>query len=114
MKGVEMPQNWKTTTQGLLSAFALAVGPISGLLASLQAMQPKPNYTLAIFGAVLLCLAAIAKAWIGLLQNDALSTQQVGQIAIMSQQSGIAPTAAEAYAPGLPVDEKGRITQNPN
>lgn len=93
-----MPQNWKTTAQGLLSAFALAVGPISGLLASLQAMQPKPNYTLAICGAVLLCLAAIAKAWIGLLQNDALSTQQVGKIAIMSQASGTVPTDAQVSA----------------
>jgi hypothetical protein len=66
-----MSLNWKTTANGFLSAFTAAVGPMSALLAALQAMQPHPDYTLAIVGASLTCAAAIARAWIGLLQNDA-------------------------------------------
>ena len=69
--------HWKTTANGFLSAFIGAVGPISGFLASLQMIQAQipghapANYTLAIVGAGLTCGAAIARIWIGLLQNDA-------------------------------------------
>ena len=72
-----MSRNWKTTAAGALSAFMAAVGPISGFLASLQAIQAQipghsaANYTLAIVGAGLTAAAAIARLWIGLIQNDA-------------------------------------------
>lgn len=70
-------RNWKTTVAGALSAFGLTVGPISGFLASLQAIQaqtpghPPADYTLAIVGAALTTLASIARVWIGLIQTDA-------------------------------------------
>lgn len=63
--------NWKTTANGFLAAFLAIVGPASALQASLQSMHSAPDYTLAIAGAVLTCLASIARAWIGLLQTDA-------------------------------------------
>jgi len=72
-----MNSHWKTTAAGVLSAFMAAVGPLSGFLASIQmiiAQQPghgPANYTLAIVGAGLTAGAAIARVWIGLLQNDA-------------------------------------------
>ena len=66
--------HWKTTANGLLAAFIAAVGPLSGFLASLQAMQPHPNYTLAVVGAGLTTAAAIARAWIGIIENDAPPT----------------------------------------
>ena len=64
-------KNWKTTAAGVLSAFIGAVGPLSGFLASIQAMQAKPNYTLAICGAALTCAAAIARIWVGMISVDA-------------------------------------------
>jgi hypothetical protein len=67
-------KNWKTTANGFLAAFYGAVGPLSGFLAAVQSMRPTPNYTLAICGAGLTCAALIARAWIGLLQNDAEPT----------------------------------------
>ena len=46
---------WKTTTAGALTAFAVTAGPLSGFLASLQAIE---------------------RLWIGLIQNDAPPAQQ--------------------------------------
>jgi hypothetical protein len=69
--------HWKTTAAGALSAFMSAVGPLSAFLgayAAIQAQNPghgPANYTLAIIGAGLTCAAAIARGWIGLIQNDA-------------------------------------------
>lgn len=73
---------WKTTTAGALTAFAVTAGPLSGFLASLQAIEAQipghgsAKYTLAIVGAALTCVAAIARLWIGLIQNDAPPAQQ--------------------------------------
>lgn len=60
----------KTTINGLLAAFIGMVGPLSGFLAALQAMHPAPDYTLAIVAAALTCAASVARAWVGLIQND--------------------------------------------
>ena len=69
-----MGPNWKTTAQGFLSAFNATVGPLTALMAALQAIKPSPDYTFAYIGAGLICASAIAKAWIGLLQNDVPAT----------------------------------------
>jgi formate hydrogenlyase subunit 3/multisubunit Na+/H+ antiporter MnhD subunit len=79
--------DWKTTAAGLLSAFASAIGPLSGFLAAWQAIQAQipghgpANYTLALIGAGLTCAAAIARAWIGLLQNYVQSDPNIGKLA---------------------------------
>ena len=59
---------WKTTVAGCLSAFAMAVGPLTAYLATTN--NPKATD---ICGA-LTCAAAIARVWIGSLQNDAPPT----------------------------------------
>ena len=93
--------NWKTTAAGALSAFGMAVGPLSGFLAAMQtiaAQQPghaPANYTLAICGAGLTTLAAIARAWVGLLQNDAVTPAQIGGIAVNAVNTGVAPINPE-------------------
>ena len=72
-----MTSNWKTTAAGALSAFAVTVGPLSSFLATVQAIEAQipghapANYTLAIVGAALTTAAAIARLWIGLIQEDA-------------------------------------------
>jgi hypothetical protein len=66
----------KTTLNGILAAFLAIIGPLSAFLAAVQALGSQmpghgpANYTLAIIGAGLTCLAAVARAWVGLLQND--------------------------------------------
>lgn len=100
-------QNWKTTVAGALSAFGLIVGPISGFLASLQAIQAQTpghgpaDYRLAIVGAALTTLASIARIWIGLIQTDApappsstISAAELGAIALNPTLVG----AAEQHA----------------
>lgn len=78
--------DWKTTAAGILSAFALAMGPISGFLGAVQQVQSEipghgpANYTLAIIGAGLTCAAAIARLWIGLLQNYVQSDPNIGKL----------------------------------
>ena len=57
--------NWKTTVAGALSAILGAIGPITAYLATTN--NPKATE---ICGA-LTCVAAIARVWIGLIQNDA-------------------------------------------
>ncbi|HUD73982.1 MAG TPA: hypothetical protein VMQ76_02845 [Terracidiphilus sp.] len=117
--------HWKTTANGILTAFALVAGPWSALLAALQAIYATvpghgpANYIFAIAGAVLTCLAASARIWIGLLQNDAPPPDQMLVVTPPSTQ----PHEADAVpvlvpkSPGdvaLPRDDQGRITQNPN
>jgi hypothetical protein len=64
--------NWKTTVAGILSGLMALTGPTSGLLAALQAIKgPSADYTLAICGAVTTFIFAVARGWIGLIQNDA-------------------------------------------
>lgn len=70
-------KNWKTTINGFLSAFLGTVPPLSAFLAAAQSLKPHPDYTLALVGAGLTCAAAIARAWIGLLQNDAPENPKV-------------------------------------
>ena len=57
--------NWKTTAAGLLSAFLGIVGPITAYLATTN--NPKATE----IAAALTCAGAIARIWIGMLQNDA-------------------------------------------
>jgi hypothetical protein len=67
----------KTTIAGILSAFLAIIGPLSAFLAAFQAIEAQipghasANYTFAIAGAALTCLAAIARAWVGLISGDA-------------------------------------------
>ena len=79
--------DWKTTAAGLLSAFTVTVGPLSGFLGAWAAIQAQipghgpANYTLALIGAGLTTAAAIARAWIGLLQNYVQSDPNIGTLA---------------------------------
>jgi hypothetical protein len=85
--------NWKTTVAGILSAFLAIMGPLSALLASLQAIYGQipghapANYTFAIVGAVLTFLAASARIWIGLLENDAPPSETNVTIAVKADGS---------------------------
>ena len=62
---------WKTTAEGVLAVLLGTSGPVTALIAALQAAKPAPNYTLTYVGLVLTCIFAIMRVWIGLLQNDA-------------------------------------------
>ena len=120
-----MGPHWKTTAAGALSAFAVTVGPLSGFLASVQQIESTipghgpANYTLAIVGAGLTCLAAMARLWIGMLQNDAPAPAQMLVTTPPSTQPHeadavpvLVPKSAGDVA--LPRDAQGRIRQNPD
>lgn len=70
-------KNWKTTAAGILSAFLGTVPPATAFLAAYRTIQAQipghspANYTVALIGAGLTCAAATARAWIGLIQDDA-------------------------------------------
>ena len=72
-----MVQHWKTTAAGVLSAFIGMLGPLSAFLGAYQAIEATipghaaADYRLAIWGAGLTCAGAVARAWIGLISNDA-------------------------------------------
>jgi HD-like signal output (HDOD) protein len=78
-------KNWKTTANGILAAIIGAAGPLTAYLATIN--SPKA----AAAAGIMTLAAAIARVWIGLLQNDALSPAQTGQIAITSVNSGVTP-----------------------
>ena len=89
---MNLPANWKTTANGLLAAFIGTVGPVTAYLATTN--NPRATTVCGI----LTCAAAIARVWVGLLQSDALTPNQTGQIAITSVQSGVASTVAPVDA----------------
>ena len=70
-------KNWKTTAAGALGGFLGIVPALTGFLAAYQTIEAQipghasANYTVAIVGAGLTCGGAIARVWIGLIQNDA-------------------------------------------
>lgn len=57
-------QNWKTTVNGFLAAIIGAAGPLTAYLATIN--SPKA----ATATGIITLVAAIARVWIGLLQND--------------------------------------------
>lgn len=83
-----MPRNWKTTANGFLAAILAAAGPLTAYLATIN--SPKA----ATAAGIVTLAAGIARVWVGLLENDALSPTQTGQIAITSVQSGVPPTTS--------------------
>ncbi len=58
-------KNWKTTANGVLAAIIGAAGPLTAYLATIN--SPKA----ATAAGIMTLAAAIARVWIGLLQNDA-------------------------------------------
>ena len=78
--------NWKTTANGFLAAILAAAGPLTAYLATIK--SPKA----ATASGIVTLAGVIARIWIGLIQNDALTPAQTGQIAITSVQSGAPPT----------------------
>jgi hypothetical protein len=58
--------DWKSTANGFLAFFIGTVGPLTAYLAA----QPNNPKATAVCG-VLTLLAAIARVWVGLIQNDA-------------------------------------------
>jgi hypothetical protein len=106
-----MGSSWKSTAQGILSAFALAAGPLSAFLAEVERMKPNPDYTLAMIAAGLTCAAAIAKAWIGYLQNDAQPIPFIA--ATIVANGGLVATAEKgtlvAPSPLKPTVDKGQL-----
>ena len=108
-----MNSHWKTSCAGFLSAFLGAVGPLTAYLATTS--NPKATE---VCGA-LTCAAAIARIWIGLLQNDAPAPAQMLVVTPPSTQvhEAEAVPVLVPKSPGdvaLPRDAQGRITQNPN
>ena len=57
-------QNWKTTANGILAAIIGTAGPITAYLATVN--NPKA----ATAAGLVTLAAAIARVWVGLLQND--------------------------------------------
>ena len=62
-------KNWKTTANGFLAAIIGAAGPLTAYLATIN--SPKA----ATCAGLVTLAAAIARVWIGLLQNDAPASQ---------------------------------------
>ena len=60
-----MPQNWKTTANGILAAIIGAAGPLTAYLATVN--SPKA----ATAAGVVTLAATIARVWVGLIENDA-------------------------------------------
>jgi hypothetical protein len=58
-------KNWKTTANGFLAAIIGAAGPLTAYLATIN--NPKA----AIASGIVTTAAAIARVWIGILENDA-------------------------------------------
>ena len=102
--------DWKTTANGFLSAFSATVGPLSGFIAAWQMIQSQipghgpANYTFAIILAGLTAASAIARAWIGLLQNYLQSDPGIGTLSspavVNVNTTGPVP---EATVPTIPV-----------
>ena len=65
MNGTTIFRVSKTTVNGILAAFIGTVGPVTAYLATTS--NPKA----ATICGILTCAAAIARVWVGLLQNDA-------------------------------------------
>ena len=82
-----LPPNWKTTAAGLLSAAIGTIGPLTAYLATTG--NPKATD---ICG-VLTLLTAIARVWVGLLQNDA-------QVPAIGTVTTVATTTATKVEPG--------------
>ena len=67
-KGEITMTHWKTTANGILAAILSAAGPLTAYLATIN--SPKA----ATASGLITLAAAIARVWIGLLQNDAPAT----------------------------------------
>ena len=84
--------HWKTSVSGLLSAFLATVGPATSFLAAYDALiQQIPGHShadfrVAIWGMGLTAAAAVAKAWIGLISNDAPPPPPPGQQPVTTDQ----------------------------
>lgn len=78
--------HWKTTVNGFLAAFIGTVGPVTAYLATID--SPKA----ATICGILTLTAAIARVWVGLLQNDAPTEAEIGGIAVNAVNTGVAPT----------------------
>ena len=81
-------QNWKTTVNGLLAAVIGSAGPIAAYLAT-------QGNKAAWWAGIVTLAATVARVWIGILQQDAPTANQIGQIAQTTMNTGVpAPTAA--------------------
>ena len=100
--------NWKTTVAGILGAFTVTIGPLSGFLGAWQAIQAQipghapANYTIPLIGAGLTAAGAIASAWIHILMTDGATANQIGQIAVASVATGTPPTPSAPLPPTDP------------
>jgi hypothetical protein len=89
--------HWKTTVAGILSAILGIVPAGSAFLGGLQALyaqQPghgPADYRLAIWGMALSFVAAVARVWIGLLQNDAPAPPTAPAIPLSGTSAGSQP-----------------------
>lgn len=72
----------KTTINGWLAAIIGAAGPLTAYLATVN--SPKA----ATASGIVTLVAGIARVYVGIIQNDALSPTQTGQVAIASVQAG--------------------------
>jgi hypothetical protein len=88
---MNLPANWKTTVNGILAAIIGSAGPIAAYLAT-------QGNKAAWWAGIVTLGATVARVWIGIIQQDSPTANQIGQIAITSVQSG-APPAPNAPAP---------------
>jgi VIT1/CCC1 family predicted Fe2+/Mn2+ transporter len=58
-------KNWKTSVNGILAAIIGAAGPLTAYLATMN------NSKAAVASGIVTLVAAIARVWVGILQNDA-------------------------------------------
>ena len=78
---MQLPADWKTTANGLLAAIIGAAGPLAAYLAT-------QGNKAAWWAGIVALASTIARVWIGILQKDAPTANQIGQIAIASVASG--------------------------
>jgi len=74
-------KNWKTTANGVLAAVIGAAGPLTAYLATVN--SPKA----ATASGIVTLIAATARVWVGLLENDAPPSETNVTIAVKADGS---------------------------
>jgi ammonia channel protein AmtB len=86
-------KNWKTSANGILAGLIGTTGPATAYLATIN----KP-WAAAAVGVVTL-VSAVARIWIGILQNDALPNTAISSTVISTTTTSTDPPPAKVAGP---------------